>query len=278
MAVFYAFCCLAFAAVNDFVFKLFARKERSRGLFVALIGVFWLLLLCWLPWSEESSIGATILWGAVSGFFSVTANLLLIEAMGHESAGVCSTIYRLNLVLVVAGAVLFLGETLAVTQTIGIIFAVLAILAFFPTGKNVHLRALGFYLVVVAAVLRAGMGLSYRYGFLHGADRNGVVLINSLFWIAGGVAYALWREKGFKVKPDRKMWFYSFISGLFVSGIVVFMALSLQHGEASVVLPIAQMSFLGTFALSIYFLKERFTKRNLAAVACGIIAIILLTL
>ncbi len=277
MAIFFAFCCLAFAAVNDFVFKLFARKSRSRGMFVALIGIVWLLLLCWMPWSEESSVGATILWGAVSGFFSVTANLLLIEAMGHESAGVCSTIYRLNLVLVVAGAVLFLGETLALIQVIGILFAVLAILAFFPMGQNIHVRTIGFYMVVAAAVLRAGMGLTYRYGFLHGADRNGVVIINSIFWIIGGIVYALWREKGF-TRPDRKMLIYSALSGLFVTGIVIFMALSLQYGEASVVLPIAQMSFLGTFGLSICFLKEKFTKRNLVAVVCGVIAVVLLTI
>ncbi len=276
MAIFFAFCCLAFAAVNDFVFKLFARKSRSRGGFVSLIGVVWLFLLCWMPWSEESSVSATVLWGAVSGFFSVTANLLLIEAMGHESAGVCSTIYRLNLVLVVAGAVLFLGETLAVIQVIGILFAVLAILAFFPMGQNVHVRTIGFYMVVAAAVLRAGMGLTYRYGFLHGADRNGVVIINSIFWILGGIVYTLWREKGF-TRPDRKMLIYAALSGVFVTGIVIFMALSLQYGEASVVLPIAQMSFLGTFGLSIYFLKEKFTRRNLIAVICGVIAVILLT-
>lgn len=226
MAILFAFCCLAFAAVNDFVFKLFARKERSRGIFVALIGMVWLMLLCWMPWNKESSVAATILWGAVSGFFSVTANLLLIEAMGHESAGVCSTIYRLNLVLVVAGAVLFLGETLTVIQAVGILFAILAILAFFPMGQNIHLRTVGFYLVVIAAILRAGMGLTYRYGFLHGADRNGVVVINSVFWIIGGIVYALRREKRIGM-PNRKMLVYSGLSGLFVAGIVVFMALSL---------------------------------------------------
>lgn len=276
MAILFAFCCLAFAAVNDFVFKLFARKERSRGIFVALIGMVWLMLLCWMPWNKESSVAATILWGAVSGFFSVTANLLLIEAMGHESAGVCSTTYRLNLVLVVAGAVLFLGETLTVIQAVGILFAILAILAFFPMGQNIHLRTVGFYLVVIAAILRAGMGLTYRYGFLHGADRNGVVVINSVFWIIGGIVYALRREKRIGM-PNRKMLVYSGLSGLFVAGIVVFMALSLQYGEASVVLPIAQMSFLGTFGLSICFLKERFTGRNLIAVICGVIAVIFLT-
>ena len=106
IAVGYAFCCLFFAALNDFVFKLFARKERSRGLFVAVAGSVWFALLAFLPWSPESDFGATLLWGAVSGALSVTSNLLLIEAMSHNSAGMCATIFRLNLVLVVLSAAL----------------------------------------------------------------------------------------------------------------------------------------------------------------------------
>ena len=38
----FALCCLLITAVNDFVFKLFARKERSKGLFCAIIGIFWM--------------------------------------------------------------------------------------------------------------------------------------------------------------------------------------------------------------------------------------------
>ncbi len=46
----------------------------------------------------------TLFWGCASGFLSVSANILLIEAMGMQSAGICSTIYRLNLVPAVLGA------------------------------------------------------------------------------------------------------------------------------------------------------------------------------
>ncbi len=275
MAILFAFSCLLFAALNDFVFKMFARKERSRGVFVALVGVVWLLASWYLPWNPESSVAPTLLWGAVSGFFSVAANLLLIEAMGREGAGLCSTVYRLNLVLVVAGACLFLGETLSVLQWIGIAFAVLAILAFFPGGR-LHM-ATGFLMAAAAAVLRAGMGLTYKYAFLNGADRNGVIVVNALFWIGGGIVYALLREKPLRL-PRGKMLFYGALSGVLVTGIVVFMALSLQYGEASVVLPIAQMSFLVTLGLSVLLLKEKLNRRKIAAVCCGVIAVLLLSL
>ena len=49
-------------------------------------------------------------------------------------------------------------------------------------------------------------------------------------------------------------------------------------GNASVVNPIAQMSFLGTFALSAIFLKEKMTPKKICALLLGIAAIIFLTL
>lgn len=52
----------------------------------------------------------TLFWGCASGFLSVSANILLIEAMGIQSAGICSTVYRLNLGPAVLGAWLLLEE------------------------------------------------------------------------------------------------------------------------------------------------------------------------
>ena len=279
MAVVFAFCCLVFAACNDLVFKVFTRKQRSKGSFISLIGITWLLALVWLPRSPESNPLMTVLWGCISGVFSVSSNILLMEAMERQSAGVCSSIYRLIMILVVLGATLFLGETLSILQWTGILLAVLAVLAFLPgkqdAGAADGVRKTGFYLVLAAAVLRAGMGLSYKYGFLQDADRNGVTLINSLFWIGGGILYALLRERQLHL-PGRKLLLYGVFSGLLVAGIVFFMAASLHLGNAGIVLPIAQMSFLGTLLLSVLILKERIDVMKIAAVLCGAGAILLL--
>ena len=282
MAVIYAFCCLACAACNDFIFKLSTRHVRSKGQFVTLVGICWFFALAFLPRNPESSWTMTLLWGSISGFFSVTSNILLIEAMARQSAGICSTIFRLNMVLVVLGATLFLSETLIPLQWGGIILAILAVLAFLPrkseaesTSKDT--RTIGFIMVLAAALLRAGMGLSYKYGFLQGADQNGVAAINSIFWILGGIIYALAAEHNFQL-PDKKSLGFGVLSGLLVSGIVFFMAASLKIGNASIVLPIAQMSFLGTLFLSVIFLKEKLDMRKIAAVICGTAAILLLTL
>ncbi len=279
MAIVYALCCLMCAALNDFIFKLFARRRRPRGLFAALIGIVWLLASLLLPvdWSHR---GTTLLWGGLSGLLSIAANLLLIEAMGMQSAGICSTVFRLNLVPVVFFAWLLLGERISALQWGGIACAIGAIFCFLPVSRVRNSRLarfarLGIFLAICAALLRAGMGIAYKYAFLNGADRNGIVLVNSLFWIVGGFWYSLIRERR-QIGVDRAMLGYSVMSGGFVVGIVFFMAASLQYGEAGIVLPIMQMSFPVTMLFGTLFLKEPVSSRQLVGTGLGILAVLLL--
>ncbi|MBR5838339.1 MAG: DMT family transporter [Victivallales bacterium] len=291
MAITYAFCCLFFSALNDFIFKLFANsssgeggtKKRSCGLFVSIVGLIWFAFTIGLPHKEGTTLQATLLWGFISGFFSLVGNILLIESMGYQSAGVSSTIYRLNMVLVVIGAFLFLGEPLTPTIVAGVVCAFVAVMAFIPKRtaetavQDAAKAKLGFTLAVLASVLRACMGLSYKYAFSHQADVNGVTALNAFCWLAGGVLYSLIREHKLSL-PTKHDWLIGLTSGIFVSGIVFFMAWMNACGNASVVNPIAQMSFLGTFLLSAIFLKEKMTKQKMIAVLFGIVAIIFLTI
>lgn len=77
MAILLAFCCLGFAAINDFIFKLYARKKRSRGVFVFAVGIVYTLLVSLLPdWWGRSYL-ATLGWGLLCGIFSVVGNFVL---------------------------------------------------------------------------------------------------------------------------------------------------------------------------------------------------------
>ncbi|MBR7107990.1 MAG: EamA family transporter [Lentisphaeria bacterium] len=286
MAIIFAFCCIFCSAMNDFVFKLFARKPRSRGLFVFMIGVAWAAASSFLPDLRGASWNTTILWGIISGLFSVIGNLLLIEAMGKQSAGLCSTIYRLNLALVVPGAWILFKEQNSLLQCIGIAAAFAAVLFFLPGSKNPNSDTsprdakLGLILVIIAAILRAGMGLAYKYGFNLGASANGVNLVNAFCWIAGGPVYYFLRERNLPELGafSKKLTGYGILSGIFVFGIVFFMAHSVRLGNASIVLPIMQMSFVVTFILSAVFLKEKLTLYKFIALSCGAAALLCLSI
>ncbi|MBE6369689.1 MAG: hypothetical protein E7056_05980 [Lentisphaerae bacterium] len=285
-AIFWALACMSFAAGNDLLFKFFASKNRGNGFFVSIVGVVWLAVTLtfalFAPLPE--SWGATILWGMISGFFSVGGNLLMLDAMRSLDAGVCATIYRLNLVPVTVGAALLLNEDISMLQYAGILCACGAVCAFIPRsrGENKVRKTLSaaFIIMIVASLMRAAMGLSYRYGFLHGASEKYVVVINSLFWIFGGVIYAYWRERSlmpYSRQDWKNLFFLGGFSGALVTGIVITMALATKLGNASVVLPISQMSFLLTGALGIWLLKEKLTWSKALAFALGVVAILLLS-
>ena len=284
MAVLLAFCCLGFAAFNDFVFKLFARKPRSRGIFIFVIGLIMtalqmLFLRDW--WGPSWKL--TLFWGVVCGFCSVVGNIMLIESMSRLSAGVCSTVYRLNLALVIPLAVIFFHEKPLWYQWIGVVLALAAVLAFMPVGEKKSIgRKSDYAMLILAMLLRAGMGIAYKYAFDYsGAAKSGVQIITGLAWVIGGIAYYLLNERKVFSSSEAfssKVLGYGALAGVLVTGIIYFMAESLAIGDASIVLPIQQMSFLATFFLGVFFLKEKITLRKVFALACGIAALLLLSL
>ena len=278
MGIAFALGCLICSALNDFLFKVFSGKKGSTGIFVSIVGVVSFLALLLIP-ADWSNLYTTLLWSAVSGFFSLTANLLLIESMRYQSAGVCSTVYRLNLVAVVIGAALLLGEKLVLQQYLGVFAAVCAVCCFFSVDKNAGKTALrGLLMALVASLLRAGMGLSCKYGITQGADAQAISIITSFFWIAGGGVFCLLKREPVKGSINQFMLLTGCISGLFVGGIIFFMNMALKYGDASVVLTIAQMSFLATLLLSVIFLREKLTCKKIIGMLCGIAAILLMSL
>lgn len=279
LGIIFALCCVVFSSVNDFIFKLYSVNSRKRGIMIFWLGIIMTVLLFRLP-APGMNYQTTIFYGLLSGFFSVAANILLIEGMTHQSAGLSSLVYRLNLIPTVLAGVIILNESLKTVQWCGIVCAFAAIIIFGIADSKVNkwnkAAKTGLIMVIIAALLRAAMGITYKYGFLHGADRNYVIWLNGICWVAGGLLYALLREKDYNFLQKTTLK-YSFFSGIMVTGIVFFMALSTFYGDASVVLPIAQMSFPVTFLLGHFILKEKCNIFHFVSLALAILAIILLS-
>ena len=279
LGIIFALCCVLCSSTNDFIFKLYAVKSTKRGVLIFWIGVIMSLALFRLP-PEGINYQATIFYGLLSGFFSVTANILLIDGMRHQSAGFSSLIYRLNLIPTVLAGVIILNESLKTIQWCGIACALIAIVIFGIADSKINTWSkaakTGLIMVIIAALLRAAMGITYKYGFLHGADRIYVPWLNGICWVIGGILYALLREKDFNFLQKTTLK-YGLFSGLPVVGIVFFMALSVFYGDASIVLPVAQMSFPLTFLLGHFILKEKCNIFHFFSLGLAIIAVYLLS-
>jgi len=276
----FALLSFLFAGLNDLVFKRYAIAERSRGMLVLGIGVVWtaLQLVVFTALARPLRFdAATLGYGAAAGLLLVASNLLLIEGLGHVELGLGSTIYRLNTVAVAALSFVVLGEDLGARKLAGIALGVLAVLLLThrPASHPPAARyAFWVAAVVAAALLRATYGVVTRRAMLDQVAPEPLLLLVSSSWIVGGAAYALARDG--RLRVTREKLGYSAVSGAFVFVIVYFLMRAVEHGEASVVIPIANTSFLVALAISVATGMERLSVRKVLAAGLAVGAIVVL--
>lgn len=269
---------LLFAGVNDVVFKRYSRVSRSRGMYIMGMGLVWFALQSAIVVLAGSSVRMdmeTLAFGITAGVLVALSNTLLVESLTEIDVGLASTIYRLNSIAVVVMAVILLGEPLSVLKSVGVLLGIAAIgLLFERARQDEHRRtfAIFFALVVAASLLRACFGIVSKSAVLHGVDLQLMLLVNAPVWIVVGAFYAIVREGGLRVTRETIM--FSLVSGALICCIANFLMLAVARGQASVVVPIANMSFVVAMLLSAKLGMERLNGRKIAAVglAAGAIA------
>ncbi len=265
MGVAYALGSLAFAGLNDFFFKLYIGPSGRRlGPFVAVTGFVWAgfyLVTMRFQWSLDATG-----WGLslAAGLASLIGNLLLVESMRHLPVGVCATVYRLNLALVMVLAFWLLAEPVTPLKLLGLVFAIAAVLLLYQPngpGKEDGKRKIAYGLLAAATCCRAAMGLLYKVA--EDVPQADFLCVSGLCWLFGGLLYTLIRRE--PLLPERPAVGFGVLSGMAIVGLVYFLSQATRFGEASIVVPISQLSFVMTVFLGWLFLKEALTNRKLAA-------------
>ena len=281
LAISFALLSLLFAGINDVAFKCYSRKERSKGMYVFGIGVAWTALQV-ITFSVQGTAFSldqnTLLFGLAAGVFLTISNILLIESLTYIDVSLGSTIYRLNTMGVIVFSVFFLREPLGLLKSLGIVSGIVGVsLLYQKQSSSPHntVFIISFAVAVVASLARAAYGVTAKAGISQNADPNVMLLLFSSSWIIGGACYARLREKRFRLTVKKVL--YSLLSGLLVFLIVNFLMLAIEHGEASIVIPVANMSFVIALFLSIVLKMEALTLRKLCAVGCAVVSIILLS-
>lgn len=278
----FALLSMLFAGVNDVVFKKYAVKDRSRGMYVLGIGFVWAILQILFSFITKTSFSfdfTSIYYGLLAGLILAGANILLIESLTHINVSLGSTVYRLNTIAVVILSFIFLGESLEPIKLAGIAFGIASVLLLYH-GDNVKAASdkfiLFFWLAVFASLLRAAYGVVSKAGLLASADINTIILLAALCWIGSGALYAKYVEKRFVV--TKKKILYSMLSGSLVFCIVNTLILGLKSGQASIVVPIANMSFIIALLISVVAGTERMDLKKLVAIAFAAASIVTLSI
>lgn len=271
----FALFSLAFLGISDFLYRWGQRAELLHG------GPFMLVQnLAYLPtalalayvrdelyWTPELALGL------VNGVLAFIGFLFVLMALRRGEAVVLAPIVRLNFAVTGLLTVLLLGERLDSIKAAALALAAAAVI-----GLGGGLRSAGrdpraFWLAVSAMGLFGVMGLLYKFAINNGAPPAGMVLFQSIGVFCIAVPFALQQRKPL---PHRgiPLWI-PLACGVLTSGSYIALAVAMRHGDAVVVAPIAQLSFVLTGVLAILILKESLTLRKAAAVGCAIASVLL---
>ena len=276
-AIFFALVSLAAAGCLDVTFRRFSLKERSRGMYVFGCGFVWLVLQLTYFTITDAQIRldeGTILYGLLTGALLVLANILLIESLTGLDVSLGSMIYRLNTIGVVAISFVLLSEDVGFIKVLGIGIGVAAILILYKRADGsdtVPIPILFFVMAVAASAFRAIYGVASKVALEQGAAAEGLLVIAAISWIVGGFAYAAFRER--RVRITGKKAAYALVSGTLAFAVVNALIEALKNGEASVVVPIANLSFAVAMLLSVFLGMEQLSSRKYIAIGCAALSV-----
>ena len=279
-AIVFALVSLAAAGCLDVTFRRFSLKERSRGMYVFGCGFVWLVLQLTYFTITDAQIRLdeeTILYGLLTGALLVLANILLIESLTGLDVSLGSMIYRLNTIGVVVISFVLLAEDVGFIKVLGVGIGVAAILILYKRadgGDTVPIPILFFVMAVAASAFRAIYGVASKIALEQGAAAEGLLVIAAISWIVGGFAYAAFREK--RVRITGKKAAYAVVSGTLAFTVVNALIEALKNGEASVVVPIANLSFAVAMLLSVFLGMEQLSSRKYIAIGCAALSVFLM--
>ncbi len=281
LGVQFALLSMLFAGINDVIFKKYAVKDRSRGMYILGVGFTWAILQILYASFSDISFSfdiLTIKYGLLAGVILAVANIFLIQGLTHIDVSLGSTVYRLNTIGVVILSFVFLSETIELVKLTGIALGIVSVLLLYRGSNSNNTNQstrLFFWLVVFASLLRAAYGVVSKAALLESADKNTIILLASICWIICGAFYAKYVEKRFIVTTKKVI--YSGVSGVLVFCIVNFLILGLNVGEASVVVPIANMSFIIALLISVLIGTEKMDLKKIVATTFAAGSILLLS-
>jgi uncharacterized membrane protein len=175
---------------------------------------------------------------AVVGYYNFA------HSLKSGSVTVNATIFRLSFAVTVALAVLVLGEPLTAFRLAGLVLVVVAVwllLAVPNAGTGSARRESRSSLVrVLMATLAVGvLSFTYKVALLNGATPIALVVTQGLIAVTLSTAFATYVDR--RIHPSRAAWTHAPVAAVLLVIAFIFLAQGLKTGEASVVVPVAQM-------------------------------------
>lgn len=273
----YALGALLFFGIGDLIYKRGgAAGAQPHQLLMVQSWVFTPTVVLYGLSTGTLTFVAGTAWGALAGLFVMTGFYNFAHSLKSGSISVNAPIFRLSFVITATLAILLLGEPLSLSKVVGIALALAAVwlLLGAPAKENAVRRQenRSSLLRVLLATVAIGVGnVVYKFGLRTGATPASLIVAQASVVVALSTALAAAKDR--RICPSGAVLRYAPAAGIVIAVAFIFLVESLARGDASVVVPVAQMGFGVTALLGFLFMREPFTARKGAGLVAALAAL-----
>lgn len=230
----------------------------------------------WIAWK----------YGPVCGLVGFAAYYCFLYSLKFGQVSVNTVIFRLSFVLTALFAIIFLEEPISIRKGVGLLVAILAVASLADLPRRKKLRSDGLkegtqaqrgksLVFAVAAFTCLGtLSFFYKLAANDGVPAPLLIFIQFAFFSPLAMAYGALRRR-FIWHPISAV--HGLGAGVLLSLALMLLVSALMRGEAGVIVPINQMSFVLTAALAIPWFGESWSISKTTAVVLAVGVVLLLS-
>jgi transporter family protein len=260
-----ALLSMLLVGIADFTYSRAVRKGVTRATMICSQGTIFLpLVTLWAILDGSYAWTPYTFLGPIAGFLIFFATAAFMKSVDLGEASVSTPIYRISFVITALLAIVFLHESMTLQKGLGFLFAAAAIffLSEFPLNiRGIPKERTSSIVWAVAAMTSLGfLNVVYKIGVTHGVAPTMLLHSQAIFFNIIVFTYAYITQGG--PRFSRTGWAHASVTAItLLTGLIALLA-AFQEGEASVVTPIGQLSFVVSALMATLWLKEKFTKRK----------------
>lgn len=275
----HAIIAMLFLGLSDLLIKRSAATGSHARHYVMMQAWVFCPAMTVYAWATGNLVlGWGALWGSAAGIASYLAFYNFGRSLQGGAVSTMAPIFRMNFTVAVVLAVLLLGETLNATKIAALVctFGAVWLLLAEPGAMRgkADWKSLGYVLLATL-----GMGLAnlfYKVGLLHGALPETIMAAQA--WVFCPLATLVVWLTDRNLNTPASAWPYAAGTAVCLLFGFVILLHGLAEGAASVLVPVAQMSFVFTALAGALVFHETLPTRKrvglvIAVAALGLFAV-----
>ena len=278
--ILYAIVAMVCYGLSDFIYKQAAAAAiRADHFLMAQAWLFCPLVILYALATHTLVLDPAALWGSLAGVFIFIGFYYFIRSLAAGSVSTNASIFRMNFIVTVFLVIAFLGEPLTPSKIAGLALALLATWLLVGAGAIADrttndARRRSLVQVAVATLAFGASNFFHTVGLRHGAVPETLAVAQAALFMPLATVVVYFADRNLRLPPVTFK--YGAAAAVVLLGATIFLLRGVASGQASVLVPIAQMGFIVAALLGIFILREPVTVRKAIGLVSALAALAVL--